>query len=89
MHPIPCPFLVSWTLLGALVDLCACVCLLVCPPMQAHPNSNAVLLTTETVTPCYYKGHDKHRMVSEASCARCMFSRWQLLCFMPCGPGHG
>lgn len=37
---------------------------LVADLLQAHPNANAVLLTTETVTPCYYPGQDKHRMVS-------------------------
>ena len=31
--------------------------------LRAHPNSNAVLLTTETTTPAYYPGHDKHRLV--------------------------
>lgn len=30
---------------------------------QANPNSNAVLLTTEIVTPCFYAGRDRHRMV--------------------------
>jgi 3-ketoacyl-CoA synthase len=32
--------------------------------LKARPNSNAVLLTTETTTPVFYPGKDKHRMVS-------------------------
>eukprot|EP00983_Pelagomonas_calceolata_P037738 1136484-Pelagomonas_calceolata.AAC.5 len=31
-------------------------------PLQAHPNANAVFVTTETTTPAFYAGHDKHRM---------------------------
>lgn len=33
-------------------------------PFQAHPNANAVLLTTEVTTPAFYPGHDTHRMVT-------------------------
>jgi hypothetical protein len=32
--------------------------------VQARPNSNAILLTTEITTPAYYKGKDKHRQVT-------------------------
>lgn len=32
--------------------------------LQARPNANAVLLTTEVTTPAYYKGKDKHRQVT-------------------------
>jgi len=32
--------------------------------LQARPNSNAILLTTEVTTPAYYKGKDKHRQVT-------------------------
>jgi len=32
--------------------------------LKAHPNCNAVLLTTETVTPAFYRGIDKHRQVT-------------------------
>lgn len=35
-----------------------------CLIMQARPNSNAILLTTEVTTPAYYKGKDKHRQVT-------------------------
>ena len=30
---------------------------------QAHPNKNAVFVTTDVTTPAFYGGHDKHRMV--------------------------
>eukprot|EP00877_Chromochloris_zofingiensis_P010096 jgi/Chrzof1/533/Cz01g19090.t1_LCKAS2 len=32
--------------------------------LKAHPNSNAVLITTEVTTPAFYKGKDKHRQVT-------------------------
>ena len=28
---------------------------------QAHPNANAVFVTTEVTTPAYYGGRDRHR----------------------------
>lgn len=31
---------------------------------QVHPNMNAVLVTTETTTPAYYRGKDRHRIVT-------------------------
>ena len=31
---------------------------------QAHPNSNAILVTTETTTPAYYPGKDRSRLVA-------------------------
>jgi hypothetical protein len=32
--------------------------------VQARPNANAILLTTEITTPAFYKGKDKHRQVT-------------------------
>ncbi|GFH15283.1 predicted protein [Haematococcus lacustris] len=32
--------------------------------LQAHPNSNAVFLTTEITTPAFYRGKDKSRLVT-------------------------
>ncbi|KAJ9509049.1 hypothetical protein QJQ45_001541 [Haematococcus lacustris] len=32
--------------------------------LQAHPNSNAVFLTTEVTTPAFYRGKDKSRLVT-------------------------
>jgi hypothetical protein len=36
---------------------------LVASLLRARPGANAVLLTTESVTPALYPGHDRHRMV--------------------------
>jgi hypothetical protein len=33
--------------------------------LVAHPNSTAVLLTTEVVSPAYYMGRDKARQVRQ------------------------
>ncbi|PNW80516.1 hypothetical protein CHLRE_07g320550v5 [Chlamydomonas reinhardtii] len=32
--------------------------------LKAHPNSNALFVTNETTTPAFYKGRDKHRLVT-------------------------
>ncbi len=32
--------------------------------MQAHPNSTALFVTNETTTPAFYRGRDKHRLVT-------------------------
>jgi 3-ketoacyl-CoA synthase len=44
--------------------------------LQAYPNANAVLLTTETTTPAYYPGCDKHRQITNLlfRCASCYFN---------------
>lgn len=33
-------------------------------PAQARPNSNAILICNETTTPAFYRGKDKHRLVT-------------------------
>ncbi|PNH05133.1 3-ketoacyl-CoA synthase 6 [Tetrabaena socialis] len=37
---------------------------LVADMLKAHPNSNALFVTNETTTPAFYKGRDKHRLVT-------------------------
>ena len=34
------------------------------PSHQAHPNKNCVLVCNETLTPAFYKGKDKNRLVT-------------------------
>ena len=34
------------------------------PSHQAHPNKNCVLVCNETLTTAFYKGRDKHRLVT-------------------------
>ncbi|KXZ47805.1 hypothetical protein GPECTOR_32g417 [Gonium pectorale] len=31
---------------------------------MAHPNANALFVTTETTTPAYYRGNERHRLVT-------------------------
>ncbi|GIL44643.1 hypothetical protein Vafri_2162 [Volvox africanus] len=37
---------------------------LVADLLKAHPNSTALFVTNETTTPAFYKGRDKHRLVT-------------------------
>ncbi|KAF5841900.1 FAE1/Type III polyketide synthase-like protein-domain-containing protein [Dunaliella salina] len=67
--------------------------------LQAHPNANAVFVTTETTTPAFYAGHDKHRMVTNIlfrmGAAAVLLSnkskfwdgraKYQLVCIVPHG----
>jgi 3-ketoacyl-CoA synthase len=55
--------------------------------LQAHPNSNAVLLTTETTTPAYYPGRDKHRQITNLL-FRCAGSQHILPISLLFSPAH-